>query len=239
MSTILREPEFKELCDALLRRELGPRLQTFAAPGKDGGIDALLDGDIGGTTGRWAFQYKFCHPATDPNAARRRIARSFQGSRRSSSEFAKPGVEGAVGYVLVTNVPCTVMLLKKLQSLAEQKGPAGLQHVLVWDPSRLNDLLLAHRPHWRSRQALQDEMVIREVIGPLVERGNRIEGFIRSRPLWPLATKTEEFASFVPSVNATVELQHHLRDLAVAAPLGVRVHPLYEYAEQVGFPVRS
>lgn len=189
---IQREPEFKELCDGLLRLEVGPLVQIYAGKGADRGIDASYDGTFADVTGRWVFQYKFIHPSTDANRARSRLVRIFipSGKRtRNAGEFTKPGIQGACGYVLLTNVAVTVHLVERLRAAFMALHPEA--KFCIWDPTSLN-LLLQDHPHLaRSRSQAMEKLCLEQVIEPLWEHVKKSEAMIhrwseQRNPLWPL-----------------------------------------------------
>lgn len=129
VNTILTPHDFKVACDGLLLHELGPMVQTYAASGPDGGVDAEFDGSLERIKGRWVFQYKFSSPSESDSERRRRLSRAYFGR---TSEFAKKGVKGAVGYVLVTNIPVTPNLKSKLA--AAWSGRRGAQSFVILGP---------------------------------------------------------------------------------------------------------
>ncbi len=181
---INHEREFKVLCDGLLRFELGPFIQTYAGSGADGGIDADYIGTIDGRHGRWVFQYKFRSPQAGVRAQRAWLLRLYEAAK---GEFDKAGVQGAVGYVLMTNVPMTAGSVAKLrQAWAARFGDAPF---VVWDPSQL-DPMLKGREHLARSWTGEPEARCREVLAAplwawLLEARQRTAAW-HNWPLWPL-----------------------------------------------------
>jgi hypothetical protein len=189
---IQREPEFKELCDALLRLEVGPLVQVYAGKGADGGIDASYVGNFADAMGRWVFQYKFIHPSTDANRARSRLVDIFipSGKRaKDGGEFAKPGIRGACGYVLLTNVAITVPLAQKLRDAFAALHPGS--KFGIWDPATLNLMLQSHPHLARSRSQAMEELCLEHVINPLwdwlvTSEARMIDWDRQENTIWPV-----------------------------------------------------
>lgn len=229
VETILTERDFKVACDGLLLLELGPMVQTYAASGADGGIDAEFHGPIAANDGPWIFQYKFSSPSEGVTRRRTQLSRAFLGP---TSEFDKKGVKGASGYVLLTNVPVTPQLRSKLE--AAWIARRGTKAFVIWDPSRLNVLLKKHSHLARSwsgvREARCHEAIIQPLWGCLQELG-QVAAAWSDAPLSPVDIVNTETKMPRPSFNPGFEWEYRVqlgRSQCVAALFAVISQPHFE-----------
>jgi hypothetical protein len=237
VDTILTWRDFKVACDGLLLHELGPLVQTYAASGPDGGVDADLDGSVGQIKGRWVFQYKFSSPTEGVSRRRSQLRRAYLGPK---SEFDKKGVKGAVGYVLVTNIPVTPDMKSKLASAWSDRR--GAQSFLIWDPSRLNVLLKEYADLARSwsgvREARCHETVIQPLWAWLQDLGQVVAAWSEA-PLFPLDVVNTMTKVPQPTFNPGFGWEYRVilgRSRPVAALFAVRNQPHFSYANEVAFP---
>jgi hypothetical protein len=238
---IQREPEFKELCDGLLRLEVGPLVQIYAGKGADGGIDASYEGNFADASGRWVFQYKFIHPSTDANRARSRLVDIFipSGKRaKDGGEFAKPGIRGACGYVLLTNVAVTVPLAQRLRDAFIALHPEA--KFCIWDPASLNLLLQGHPHLARSRSQAMEELCLEHVINPLwewlVKSEIQMIGWDRhENTIWPIRFSLKSQHVAVEAFFERGEIEYKGQLSYEGPPLQADPRVL-NYAVRVAFP---
>jgi hypothetical protein len=238
---IQREPEFKELCDGLLRLEVGPLVQIYAGKGADGGIDASYVGNFADVTGRWVFQYKFIHPSTDANRARSRLTDIFipSGKRaKDGGEFAKPGIRDACGYVLLTNVAVTVPLAQKLRDTFAALHPES--KFCIWDPASLN-LMLQNHPHLaRSRSQAMEELCLEQVISPLwdwlVNSEAQMLGWDRQEnTIWPVRFSLRSERVAVEPFFSSSEVEY-AGQIGYERPILQADSRVLSYAIRIAFP---
>ena len=188
VGTILHESEFKLLCDGLLRFAVSSLVQTYSASGRDDGIDADFIGTFGNVTGRWVFQFKFISPAEAPTRQRARIKAMYCG-KRGTSEFDRAGVAGAAGYVLLTNVPASVHLVRSLRQRWRQRVRGRRAPMVVWDLMQLNALLKGHEHLARSWSGVKEARCREHVVLPIwhwLERARPLLADAEGHPVWPI-----------------------------------------------------
>ncbi len=237
----LRHPhEFKRLCDGLLRIELGPLTQTFAASGRDGGVDAEFVGTYGGISGRWTCQYKYVDPTSDPNAARQRLTKLFDPRPPGESEFAKVKPRAPAAYLLVTTAPATTHLIDRLTARCAADLPGC--RLVIWDPSALECLLQGREFLARALDSHVENVAREQVLQPVVNEVEELWAIVGTPgrvPLWPLSCNRVDATQAVytfsgnrkPGTRWSWLDSSRLHTLA-----GARSHPLYDYTARVRYP---
>jgi len=233
---IQHEHDFKVTCDGLLRFELGQLVQTYASRGADTGIDAEFVGAIDGVTGRWVFQYKFRSPSEALSARRTWLARRFVGTK---SEFDKDGVKGADGYILVTNVPVTVSMVRKLTT-AWRKARRGKAPLCVWDPSRLN-VMLKGREHlarsWNGQKEARCQQVIVLPAWQWLQSTLAVAANWVNDPLWPLRVESYQWPEPLGAFHNNFAWKYGMRIVPRDAALrSIQADPQFSYAFTIAFP---
>lgn len=234
---IVHERDFKVLCDGLLRFELGPCVQTFASAGADQGVDAEFIGTFGGIDGRWVFQYKFRAPSESLSRRRDWLRTRFSDGAKRRSEFRRPGVEGADAYVLVTNIPVTVQLVR---TLSESLSACGLHktRLLVWDPSRLNALMKGREHLARSWSGIKERRCRERIVLPMWRWLERAVGQVGAPTnLWPLTTGTASERVRKGSFNDSWDWRYWLTTAVDDDLLRSAMRdPQWEFARHVAYP---
>ncbi len=237
VETITHEREFKVLCDGLLPFEFGPPVQTFAGAGRDEGVDAEFTGTIAGVSGRWVFQYKFAAPSGGLRERRGAVERCFLGKQ---TEFDKPGVEGCAGYILLTNVPFTQGMVKRLKD-AWTAAPGRMgRPFAVWDAGALNARLKGREHLARSWSGAKEARCRQAIIEPLwrwtcsaMQTAADWTGY----PVWPLAMTSVEERRLTPTFYAGFEWVYAMQIARLTGEIDeVLADPQYGLAAGVAYP---
>lgn len=238
VETIHHERDFKVLCDGLLRFELGQLVQTYGSAGPDGGVDAEFKGTIDGIKGRWVFQYKFRSPIEAVSRRRSWLVGCYTAPNCRRAEFDKPGVADADGYVLLTNTPVTVGLVRRLADAWSTRKPNA--PFCVWDPSRLNALMKGREHLARSWTGAREAHCRSVVIAPLwswIEGALSVTTEWQSDPLWPLALEGYDERKPRPAFNQSFAVRHGIRILPRLGELAAaKHHPVFRYAVSIAYP---
>lgn len=153
-------------------------------------------------------------------------------------EFEKEGVKAADGYVLVTNVPVTPALVRKIRDKWMERGHVG--PICVWDPSRLNALLKGREHLARSWTGAKEARCREAIVLPLwhwIDQAVRVSTNWMIDPLWPIEVSSHEelhpLPAFQQSLTARYSLQltPRLDSLERAAR-----DPQFVYAQKVVYP---
>ncbi len=218
------EHDFKALVDALLRLEFGAGVHTFAARGKDGGVDALFEGNIASNLphGKWVFQYKFTSPLSSDADGRSSALKSFLVKDDAKSEFRKAIALAPAGYVLVTSAALNPAWLAELERRCARILP-GVRF-LAWDRSALNGRLRGREYLARSHDGILEAAAREYVANPFFAAMHDVLRHLGDRPdlLWPLMPTMVD-AAFVDAGELHVILR-------------IRRHPLFRRASQIAFP---
>lgn len=234
---IAHEREFKLLCDGLLPFEFGALVQTFAGSGRDDGVDAEFIGAIDGVEGRWVFQYKFAAPSGGLRDRRNAVEGCFTGKK---SEFDKAGVNGCAGYVLLTNVPLTHGMFKRLKEAWAADSARAKGRFAVWDPSRLNGLLKGREYLARSWSGAKEARCRQAIVEPLWRwtcSATRTAADWTGYPLWPLTMVSVQRRRLTPTFNAGFEWDYGMEVTCLSGELDeVMSDPQYALAAGVVYP---
>jgi hypothetical protein len=238
IDAIQHERDFKVLCDGLLRFELGSLVQTYGSAGSDEGVDAEFKGKLDGVKGRWVFQYKFTSPTHALSRRRSWLSQRYVGSTKRQSEFDKPGVKGADGYILLTNTPVTVQLVRNLTSEWRKRRYRG--PFCVWDPSRLNAMMKGHEHLARSWTGAREARCHQAIVFPLwqwLDEAVRISVNWANDPLWPLEIRSSYEVSPRASFSQSLSAKNGL--ILVPRTSALReasLDPQFEYASLIAYP---
>jgi len=235
IARIAAEPEFKSLCDALLRLDISPLVQTYAGRGRDGGIDAEYVGEIDGRRGRWIFQYKHRHPSIEPNKARAQVRSKLMGSGGREGEFRRVRQHTPCGYILLTNIEATPAWAEQLRE--SWRNLHGDTPFLVWDRSALDAMIVGREYLARSRSGILEQACRAQVVRPAWDWLGRAEKTLQEQqePLWPVVIHRTKRAVHRPSFTDPFEWVHSW-ELRLEDTSSWREHPLYLHASEVAFP---
>lgn len=237
---------FKVTCDAILRHEMGPLVQTYGARGSDKGVDAEFHGNHRDCQGRWVFQYKFIGLYVDDKRARYELLRDFiRGRQRTATklEFEKAVELRPDFYIILTNRTVTVDMVEKLRRALSEKLPTC--KLVVWDSSALNGFLLGREFLARTWDGTKEAYCQSEVVAPLFQI---FSNFLSERPagvppphgrspMWPVELLFEQRAvpghSFLGSMTPTSGWRRYS---AVELLAAIEARPLWGHARTVAFP---
>ncbi len=130
------ENKFRDLCNYLLKEELGwPFVST--AKGRDNLQDANFSGDYKNKTGSWIFQYKWLSVSNGKAQNRSSLKSTLVGGSDPESKRVA-NEHNPDHYVILTNIDLT--LPQKIE-VTEKAQTQGLKEVIIWDQADLEVML--------------------------------------------------------------------------------------------------
>lgn len=131
---------FQSFCNDLFDFEFGVNYVPFNAPGGDGGVDGLFNGQYGKFSGNWRIQAKYKAPST----GRQNNIDSLKSDLRK--ELRRKGVDQLDHFLLITNVEVGPKKQKELLSVSNEVIQELQLNVTVhiWDDAKIATVLTHH-----------------------------------------------------------------------------------------------
>ncbi|MEZ4775902.1 MAG: hypothetical protein R3D00_22165 [Bacteroidia bacterium] len=129
---------FQRLCNALVIHDVSKHAKVFTAPGKDGGIDELYEGEYAGKDGKWRFQAKFHN--TDKKTA-------FNTLKLDIKNDIEKNFQNEDHVIFLTNTDFLPQKIQELENLGKKVAKDSHDkepNIEVWDGGKIEALLMGH-----------------------------------------------------------------------------------------------